>query len=210
MDQVALGMSLLRPPSLSPEAFKTLLRRRGWRMADAAVRWNIRAETLSRVAGDPARETRWDDMVRALPLLTRRERAAATAARLALHPSRPRPKKETADPIQGQLSDARPVEPFAWEAHDEDDDEPFAGTVDGLRYQGYVGLGSELVTITEIGSFAREGAYLMVIDTRLNAGPEGDAREDYLCESPAGETLWLDPDEMDEWVVSTGKTRQGF
>lgn len=210
MDQVVFGMSLLKPSSLSPEEFKTLLRRRGWRMADAAVRWNIRAETLSRIAADPARETRWDDMVRALPLLTRRERAAATAARLALHPPRPRQSRESADPLERQLTDARAVEPFSWDARDEDDDEPFTGTVDGLRYQGYVGLGSELVTISEIGSFAREGAYLMVIDTRLSAGPEGEAREEYLCECAGGQTLWLDPDEMDDWVVSTGKTRQGF
>jgi hypothetical protein len=80
----------------------------------------------------------------------------------------------------------------------------------GFRYQGYVGLGSELAVVNAIGSFAPEGAVLMVIDTRLGVGHDGQACEEYLCESAQGDTLWLASDQMDDWVVSTGKTRQGF
>jgi hypothetical protein len=42
MDQVKIGLKLLSPALLSPEAFKQLIRERGGRMADAAVRWNVR------------------------------------------------------------------------------------------------------------------------------------------------------------------------
>jgi hypothetical protein len=65
-------------------------------MTDAAARWDIQPATLSRVAADPELETRWDDLVRALPSLPRRERAAATAARLQLYPPRPRASKTPA------------------------------------------------------------------------------------------------------------------
>ncbi len=62
----------------------------------------------------------------------------------------------------------------------------------------------------EIGSFAPEGATLVVTDTRLGMHRDAGAQEEYLCESSHGTALWLEPDQMDDWVVSTGKTRQGF
>ena len=60
----------------------------------------------------------------------------------------------------------------------------------------------------EIGSFAPEGATLVVIDTRLGMHTDAGAQEEYLCESAQGTTLWLEPDQMDDWVVSTGKMRR--
>ena len=77
----------------APADFKAMIRQRGWQMADAAARWAIQPQTLSRVAADPEREIRWDDLVRSLPALTRRERAAATAARLQLYPPPSRRRK---------------------------------------------------------------------------------------------------------------------
>lgn len=211
MDQVEVGLLLLRPARLSPADFKGLIRQRGWRMADAAVRWDVRPETLSRVAADPQRETRWDDLVRALPVLTRRERAAATAARLQLYP--PRPRVRPAAPVEAQapVQTTRPTPgPFDWAEDDEDEFASFAPAADGYRYQDYVGLGSELVVVSEIGSFAAEGTVLVVTDTRLGVNDDGQAQEEYHCEAPRGTTLWLTPDQMDDWVVSTGKTRSGF
>jgi hypothetical protein len=70
-------------------------------------------------------------------------------------------------------------------------------------------MGSELV-VMEIGSFAPEGAILVVTDTRLGMHPDGGGQEEYLCESSHGTTLWLEPDQMDDWAVSTGKTRRGL
>lgn len=211
MDQVNVGLLLLRPARLSPTDFKGLIKKRGWRMADAAVRWDVRPETLSRVAADPQRETRWDDLVRALPVLTRRERAAATAARLQLYPPRPRAVPAVAPVAEPAVAPAAPARPaFDW-ADDEDDAfESFAPAGSGYRYQDYVGLGSELVVVSEIGSFASEGTVLVVTDTRLGVNDEGQAQEEYHCEAPRGTTLWLTPDQMDDWVVSTGKTRSGF
>jgi len=210
--QVELGMALLRPARLTPSDFKALIRQRGWQMADAAARWAIQPATLSRVAADPDRETRWDDLVRALPALTRRERAAATAARLQLYPPRPRAAKFL--PVapatkEGPLSTPA-LPPFAWVEEEDEDFSAYETSGNGFRYQGYVGLGSELVVVVEIGSFAPEGATLVVTDTRLGMHPDAGAQEEYLCESPHGTTLWLEPDQMDDWVVSTGKTRQGF
>jgi hypothetical protein len=211
MDQVQIGLTLLRPPLLSPDDFKLLIRQRGWRMADVAVRWNVRAETLSRIAADPAREFRWDDLARALPPLTRREQAAATAARLFLFPARPRavlPQSLEEYPVS--TGTAQPMAPLCWTDDEADDEGHYASPPDGFRYQDYVGLGSELAVVSDIGSFAVEGAHLMVIDTRIGVASEGDACEEYLCESAQGDTLWLTPDQMDDWVVSTGKTRQSL
>lgn len=211
MDQVEIGLKLLRPTLLSPYDFKLLIRQRGWRMADVAVRWNVRAETLSRIAADATREFRWDDLARALPLLTRREQAAATAARLFLFPPRRRAAPvESVDAAPASQEATRPLVPLPWGDDEDEDEGPYASLPDGFRYQDYVGLGSELAVVSEIGSFAAEGALLMVMDTRLGVGPEGDACEEYLCESAQGDTLWLTPDQMDDWVVSTGKTRQSF
>jgi hypothetical protein len=210
VDQVELGMALLRPARITPADFKALIRQRGWQMADAAARWAIQPETLSRVAADPERETRWDDLVRALLALTRRERAAATAARLQLYPPRPRAAK--ALPVAPASKEGPPspptLPPFAW-ADDEDEDfSSYETSGNGFRYQGYVGIASELVVVMEIGSFAPEGATLVVIDTRLGMHPDAGAQEEYLCESAYGTTLWLEPDQMDDWVVSTGKIRR--
>lgn len=212
MDQVASGLALLRPSRLSPSEFKALIRQRGWRMADAAMRWNVRPETLSRVAADPARETRWDDLVRALPQLTRRERAAATAARLALHPPRPRACEVAAadGPVINRSPPASPPAPLSWaDDEDEDLDDSAYGT-NGFRYRGYVGVRSELVVVREIGSFAPEGAVLVVTETRLGVNAHAEPQEEYCCESPSGLLQWLTPDQMDDWVVSTGKTRSAY
>lgn len=212
MDQVDLGLLLLRPARLSPADFKALIRQRGWRMADAAVRWDVRPETLSRVAADPERELRWDDLVRALPVLTRRERAAATAARLQLCPPRPR-----AAPVSVAVVDAEAItptvpapRPWAWDDEDDDEFESFAPPGDGFRYRDYVGVKSELVVVSGIGAFAAEGTVLLVTDTRVSMDEDGRAQEEYRCESPQGTTLWLTPAQMDDWVVSTGKTRSDF
>jgi hypothetical protein len=212
VDQVEFGMALLRPTRLTPAQFKALIHQRGWKMADAAARWDIQPATLSRVAADPERETRWDDLVRALPSLTRRERAAATAARLQLYPPRPRAAK--ALPVAPSSKEGPPstptLPPFAWTDEEDEDFSSYETSGNGFRYQGYVGMGSELVVVMEIGSFAPEGATLVVTDTRLGMHSDAGAQEEYLCESAHGTTLWLEPDQMDDWVVSTGKTRQTF
>lgn len=205
-------MALLRPAHLTPSDFKAPIRQRDWQMADAAARWAIQPATLSRFAADPDPETRWDDLVRARPALTRRERAAATAARLQLYPPRPRTAKLL--PVapatkEGPLSTPA-LPPFAWVDEEDEDFSVYETSGNGFRYQGYVGLGSELVVVIEIDSFAPEGATLVVTDTRLGMHPDAGAQEEYLCESPHGTTLWLESDQMDDWVVSTGKTRQGF
>jgi hypothetical protein len=212
VDQVELGMALLRPPRLTPADFKVLIHQRGWQTADAAARWAIQPATLSRIAADPDRETCWDDLVRALPVLTRRERTATTAARLQLYPPRPRATKvlPLAPASQEGPASLPAPPPFAWVEEDDEDDSAYETAGNGFRYQGYVGLGSELVVVVESGSFAPEGATLVVTDTHLGLHLDAGAQEEYLCESAHGTTLWLEPDQMDDWVVSTGKTRQGF
>lgn len=211
MDQVEHGLRLLRPPRISPDDFKMLIRKRGWRMADVAVRWNVRPETLSRVAADAGRETRWDEMARALPQITRRDRAAATAARLSLYPPRPRSTRTPAGSGPSAEQALRPATPaqdgFSWTDPDEEECASLEAMDNGFRYQGYVGLGSELVMVTTIGGFAAEGATLVVIDLRLGIQGDGGTQEEYLCRVPQGPVLWLTPAQMDDWVVSTGKTR---
>jgi hypothetical protein len=62
--------------------------------------------------------------------------------------------------------------------------------------------------VMDMGRFAPEGATLVVVDTRLGVHADGGAQEEYLCDSGQGTPLWLEPDQMDDWVVSTGKIRR--
>lgn len=61
--------------------------------------------------------------------------------------------------------------------------------------------------IMAIGGFAVEGGTLVVVDLRLGIRADGAAQEEYLCSAAQGTTQWLAPEQMDDWVVATGKTR---
>ena len=201
MGQVEAGLEILRPPKLSKDAFKALIIGRGWRMADAAFRWGVRPETLSRAAGDESRDLRWDDLVRSLPQLDRRQRAAATAARLHQNPAKVRNRQKLTSATVTTEKTTIPTD------HWFDDDEPNDQYVDGFRYREYVDRGSELVVMMDIGEFASEGMTLVVVKTRAGVDDHGGATEEYLCRTPENEEMWLTPDQMDDWVVSTGRTR---
>ncbi|MEX5684836.1 hypothetical protein [Pseudomonas silesiensis] len=212
--QIEHGMTWLRPPPLSPAAFKALIAERGWRMADVACRWAIRPEHLSRIAADAARETKWDDGVRALPTLSRREQTAVTAARRQLVPNPPRSRQVktgdlSADALAPENAAAGvPGRPFSWGAEDDEEDEAMAAEGDGFRYRGYLSRGDELVAVKAIEGFAREHALLVVIATRLGVDSAGGAQEQYHCESGTGEQRWFAPEQIDDGLVSNGKTRE--
>lgn len=212
--KVEKGSPFLRPHKLSREAFKALIEQRGWRMADAACRWSIRPEHLSRIAADEERDLKWDDLARSLPALTPFERACVTAARLSLVPPKPRKRKgqPISEPAQTEIVEpvdtvVQPDPPFKWEHGDDDDDEVFAPGVDGFRYNAYLSRGSELVVVQEIDGFAREHAILVVTATRVGVDSAGGAQEEYQCESAAGDQRWIEPDQIDDWLVSNGKMR---
>lgn len=213
--KVEKGIAFLRPPKLSREAFKALITERGWRMADLACRWSIRPEHLSRIAADEDRDMTWDDLVRSLPSLSRFEQACVTAARLALIPSKPRRRKRhPADTVVEAVVSAttdsagQPGRPFNWDHEDNEEDEAFTPGVDGFRYHAYLSRGAELVVVQEIDGFASEQSILLVIATRIGADPAGGAQEEYQCESVTGEQRWFEPDQIDDWLVSNGKTRK--
>lgn len=212
--KVEKGSPFLRPAKLSREAFKAFIEQRGWRMADVACRWSIRPEHLSRIAADEDRDLKWDDLVRSLPTLTPFERACVTAARLSIVPPKPRQRKgqptsEPDKPEAGESTGAtvQPDPPFRWEHGEEDDDDAFAPGVDGFRYNAYLSRGSELVVVVEIDGFAREHSILLVTATRAGVDPAGGAQEEYECESATGDRRWFAPDQIDDWLVSNGKTR---
>ena len=184
-------------------------------MADVACRWGIRPEHLSRIAADEARETKWDDGVRALPPLSRREQTAVTAARRQLVPSPPRSRQVktggvSADALAPENAPAAGVSerPFSWGAEDDEEDEALAAAGDGFRYRGYLSRGAELVVVQEIDGFAREHALLLVIATRLGVDAAGGAQEQYQCESASGAQRWFTPEQIDDGLVSNGKTRE--
>ncbi|WP_432263250.1 hypothetical protein [Cupriavidus sp. TMH.W2] len=199
------GLSLMRPDRMAPSEFKSMLVGKGWRMADVACRWGIKPETLSRLVADPSRDTKWDDLARALPRLSRAERAAATAARRALAPPKKRsrnlPEKATLAPVLEPP--ARTGNPIA------DLDAEFAPPQrqNGLRYHGYVTENDELIAAEDVGEFASAGDHLYVKEVRLGAYADGAVREEYLAETESGETLWLTPEEMDQWMVASGRSR---
>ena len=194
-------------------------------MADVACRWSIRPEHLSRIAADEDRDLKWDDLVRSLPTLTPFERACVTAARLFIVPPKPRQRKAQptneptmntgGTPVSSAVEGASrntdnpahfPAEPFKWEQGD-DEDEEFVSGVDGFRYRAYLSRGSELVVVQEIDGFAREHAILVVTATRVGVDSAGGAQEEYQCESAAGDQRWIEPDQIDDWLVSNGKIR---
>lgn len=192
------GFELMRPNRLSPAAFKAAITAKGWRMADAACRWGIKPETLSRLAANPMRDAKWDDLARALPRLTRAERAAATAVRQRLSPS-PKRARNRQPQQPGQLPADRLADINA---------EFSAGPRgSGLRYQGYVSANDELVVVEDYGSFAKEGECIYVNATRLGSDDTGGVIEEYEVEFASGKTTWLTPDDMDRWMVPSGRTR---
>ncbi|RRW40023.1 hypothetical protein EGJ52_22865 [Pseudomonas luteola] len=218
MGQVSSGYSLLYPPRLSRLEFKALLAARGWRMADAAFRWGVRPETLSRVAADENRDVQWDDLVRSLPQLTRAERAAATRLRLQLAPPRPRRVSATSAVSTARAEQRSQISPPTdsglegqVERFDDllepDDPRPSTTASDGFRYQAYLEPGSELVVMAALGSVAQEEDILVVLETRTGIHDTGAAQEEYLCETPSGTQLWLTPSQLDDHTVSNGRTR---
>lgn len=52
---------------LSVQEFRALLKAKGWMFKDVAVRWQISAAWLSRLAHNPERGAQWDDACRGLP-----------------------------------------------------------------------------------------------------------------------------------------------
>lgn len=52
---------------LSVQEFRALLKAKGWMFKEVAVRWQISAAWLSRLASNPERGTKWDDACRGLP-----------------------------------------------------------------------------------------------------------------------------------------------
>lgn len=210
MDRVIRGMQLLRPKPLAPDEFKALIRQRGWRMADAALRWSIRVESLSQVAADPDRATRWDDLARALPPLTREERAAVSAVRLSWYTRRaevsaaPEKACEISTTAASVESSALPSCPCQGPSLC---NEIRALVEDGFRYQVYVGKRSKLAVIMPIAALALPGDELTVIGVRLGLSSEGEVQEEYLCQSKEGIEFWLEPDQMDDWVVCIARSQ---
>lgn len=209
MDQALRGMQLLRPTPLAPDELKALIRGRGWRMADAALRWNIRIESLNQVVADPGRATRWDDLARALPQLTREERAAVSAVRLSWYPRRAGVSAaagkidgggtDTVALLSSSLLSGPCQAPLLC-------NEIHALVEDGFRYQAYVGKGSELAVVMPVADLVQPDDALVVVDVRLGLSSEGEVQEEYLCQSVNGIERWLEPDQMDDWVVCTGRT----
>ncbi|WP_208605230.1 hypothetical protein [Pseudomonas abietaniphila] len=206
------GLSFLQPPRLTRDEFKSMITQKGWRMADVACRWSIRPEHLSRVAADVERDAKWDDLARALPLLSPNDQTAVSIARRVLIPPT---RHKRSSKTQSEIHEApceetqRPVvtEPFNWDREPDDDEEDFSASVDGFRYRNYLVRGSELVVIRAIEHFAAEQAVLVVMEIREGADSAGGVQEEYRCESPNGTSRWFEPDEIDDWLVSNGKTR---
>lgn len=204
---------LLRPGKLSRDDFKQLIAQKGWRMADVACRWSIRPEHMSRIAADEGRDCKWDDLARALPTLSPNEQAAVKAARLVLAPPPKRQRKAgqaqevTTETPQAVAIPAAAAKPFNWD-HDDDDDDDFAGVgLDGYRWRRYLSRGAELVVDREIDNFAAYGVILVVIAAREGVDSAGGAQEEYQCEAPSGAQRWFEPDEIDNYLVYNGKTR---
>lgn len=212
--KISRGLLLLRPGKLSRDDFKQLILHKGWRMADVACRWSIRPEHMSRIAADEDRDFKWDDLARALPTLSPNEQAAVKAARMVLAPPAKRQRKITQvqdAPIEVPVavaSSAAADKPFTWNHDDDEDDEEFAGVAtDGYRWRRYLSRGAELVVDSEIDNFATFGSILVVVATREGVDSAGGVQEEYQCEAPSGSQRWFEPDEIDDWLVYNGKTR---
>lgn len=88
----------------------------------------------------------------------------------------------------------------------DEEDDAFVPGVDGFRYRSYLSRGSELVAVQEIDEAAREHA-ILVVTARVSVDPGGGAQEEYQCESATGDQRWFAPDQIDDWLVSSGKMR---
>lgn len=52
---------------LSVQAFRALVKEKGWQFKTLALRWQISATWMSRLVNNPQRGAQWDDACRGLP-----------------------------------------------------------------------------------------------------------------------------------------------
>lgn len=162
---------------LSREAFREELRRRGWRMVDAARRWGITPEHFSRLLAKQDRGTHWNDALFGLPVLTRLQRLKMR--------KRSRNRNRVAN------SEWVPKEP----------DHEALRSQPGYLFHGSLVPGAVVIAMEVIGVVAEEGdegVVISVVDT-------GNG-ERYLIRFPNGDEEFAEVDVL-RCLCETGKSR---
>lgn len=166
-------------PSLTPEQFKALAKYKGWKYTMLAQRWGYSAVWISRVARDPNRPARFDDMLQGLPDLNRLSRDLARRDRL----------------LQAAMQSTASTSIAS---------APQIKVLPGLRYRGYLVVGAIVTAATEVGSIAEEGMRGIVFQV-IGVGQE----EHYGVIFESGLWDWFPPEYVDAYLAGTGLTASG-
>lgn len=169
------------PTPLTPAEFKALAKFKGWTYRALAQRWGLQPESISAIARDPNRATRYDDMLHGVP---NQRYLARDLRRLA-----------------GQVAEAVSLAtgPVAT------DNAPAVPKGPGFRFHGYIVAGSVVTATTQVGSMAEEGSRGVV----FNVQTELD-REVYGIIFETGLWDWFPPNYIELYVADIGLIDEGI
>ena len=167
------------PLKLSPQQFKALAKYKGWTYRAMAKRWGIQPESLSAIARDPDRATRYDDMLFGLPNLNRLGRDMLRLSKQIDFAMGRAAAREASRPV---IEKALPP---------------------GYRYHGYLTTGAILTASQDVGSMAEEGSRGIVFAVK-----SGALSQDYGVIFESGSWEWFTPESVDQYLATTGLTDQ--
>jgi hypothetical protein len=197
--------SLLNPRQLTKEEFRNQILDKGWRLSDVALRWRITKHYLSHIIANEERDSKWNDLVYALPKISRLQRKTITEVRRKLRSptkvARNRKKNEVLC-IDEQEPKYLIEDPRIKRINDD-----LGGTSErGLRYSGFLMPKDELILIIDLGSFGSEGDYVTVEHVKREQDQFGKDVELYFVVGASGDGMWATPDQIDLWATATGRS----
>jgi hypothetical protein len=165
------------PQKLTPEQFKALAKYKGWTYRAMAARWEIQPESLSAIARNPHRATRYDDMLHGLPNLKRLGRDTVRLSKQIEFAMGRAAQQRVERPVS-----AKPLPP-------------------GYRYHDYLCPGTIVTASCDVGSMAEEGSRGVVFSAK------GDGvQQTFGVIFETGLWEWFSPDAVDKYLASTGLT----
>ncbi len=178
-------MPVPRDPPLTPEAFKAILKAKGWRNVGLAARWDKSVQWISTLIQDPGRPPQYDDAVRGLPRLSKAQQHALAKERADARAQ----TRLRCPPVGAQGS-------FEEVPDDLGAPRPAAG---GYRYRGLVVLGDILAATDNFGSVVTEGERAIVVEVT-----DTGAEERYGLLFENGHFARFTPEHIDLHLATTG------
>lgn len=185
-----------RPRSgLTPQQFKSLVYSKGWTLKQLATHWDLAPETVSRLANDPQRSSYWNDAAHGLAVIgPRRKPRGAWSGGCDF------------SVLDDALSQRAAIGPAAAAGAGYAEPKPRpVPKVRGYRYHGYMVVGAVVAASKYLGEIADEGQRGIVLEVMREP-----SQETYRVIFEMGDVEMFSPDQVDEYLVTTGLERSGL